>query len=521
MRHSFGCTPLRPVLQSAVLAFTILLVTVSPARANSPPQALADATATHAQAGVLVDVLANDQDVDGDLLTITITTAPLLGTAAVQGDGTVLYTPDPAAFEGSLGDSFAYQVSDGRGGTALATVTVSELPVPVEMQPLAPISELYTEDFSGGWPNPSWVVTDFGQTSAPSDWQILNGELAQLSNIWDDVEERGTYAVYTGGTSWTDYRYRIKIRSSDDDRIGVLFRYQDSDNHYRFDWRKEVNHRELVKFVGGTRIVLAEDDVPYRSFDDYLIEIRVEGSSIEVFVDTERVFSVVDTSFADGGIGVNSHGNQGSYFDNIEVVALPVEEEPVLFEDEFSDGDLAGWTLADVGRNSGPSNWQVTNGELVQSSNIYGGFIWGLAGGSAIVDAGRHWTDYRLRLKLRATDDDSVVVYLRFQDYQNNYAFHWNKQANVRMLRKMVGGVFTDFGRESGGYLLDRDYVIELVAEGNHFEVWIDGEPVITVDDPAPDALLSGTVGLGTEAMQSAIFDNVRVTAIPPQEVTP
>lgn len=60
-------------------------------------------------------------DPDGNLLTYSLATAPLLGTAVINPDGTFTYTPNP----GVVGtDTFSVLVSDGRGGTATSVVTV-------------------------------------------------------------------------------------------------------------------------------------------------------------------------------------------------------------------------------------------------------------------------------------------------------------------------------------------------------------------------------------------------------------
>jgi VCBS repeat-containing protein len=70
---------------------------------------------------VLVTVLANDWDPDGDPLLVTSITQGTHGQVSVNGDGTVNYLPDPR-FKGV--DSFSYAVSDGID-TADATVAVS------------------------------------------------------------------------------------------------------------------------------------------------------------------------------------------------------------------------------------------------------------------------------------------------------------------------------------------------------------------------------------------------------------
>lgn len=91
---------------------------------NRNPVALADTASTKQGVAVTIPVLANDSDPDGHPLTVTSVTTPTSGSAVIQaGGGAVIYTPGtpPSA-------SFTYTVSDGRGGTATATVSVTIIP---------------------------------------------------------------------------------------------------------------------------------------------------------------------------------------------------------------------------------------------------------------------------------------------------------------------------------------------------------------------------------------------------------
>ena len=65
---------------------------------------------------------ANDLDIDGDALTVTAVGAAAHGTAVIAIDGTIIYTP-AGSYSGS--DQFTYDLSDGAGGTATGTVSVS------------------------------------------------------------------------------------------------------------------------------------------------------------------------------------------------------------------------------------------------------------------------------------------------------------------------------------------------------------------------------------------------------------
>jgi VCBS repeat-containing protein len=97
-------------------------VTITVISVNDAPVAADDTATTVEDTAVVIDVVANDDDVDGDALSVLSVGDPPNGTAADNGDGTVTYTPD-AGFTGS--DSFAYDISDGNGGTDTASVTVT------------------------------------------------------------------------------------------------------------------------------------------------------------------------------------------------------------------------------------------------------------------------------------------------------------------------------------------------------------------------------------------------------------
>jgi hypothetical protein len=86
---------------------------------------------------VVVNVLANDTDADGDTLTVVSVGTPAHGGAANNGDGTVTYTPD-AGFCGD--DSFTYTVSDGTASVP-ATVFVAMNCPPVAVNDVATTPE--------------------------------------------------------------------------------------------------------------------------------------------------------------------------------------------------------------------------------------------------------------------------------------------------------------------------------------------------------------------------------------------
>jgi parallel beta-helix repeat protein len=99
-------------------------VTININRLNHNPQAIDDTTTvSYNSQQNQIDVLANDNDVDGDSLTITYVSTPQHGIASITG-AFISYTPEQD-YQGI--DTFSYIIIDGHGGITFATVTITIL----------------------------------------------------------------------------------------------------------------------------------------------------------------------------------------------------------------------------------------------------------------------------------------------------------------------------------------------------------------------------------------------------------
>ena len=125
-------------------------ITVNPV--NDAPVAVDDTAQTIEGVAVTIPVLANDSDVDTDTLSVSEVGTAAHGTAVISGGGTtVTYTP-AAGYSGP--DSFTYTVSDGHGGTASASVSVTVL-----------ADLIFGNGFEGGLSDWSAAVTGGGDLS--------------------------------------------------------------------------------------------------------------------------------------------------------------------------------------------------------------------------------------------------------------------------------------------------------------------------------------------------------------------
>jgi hypothetical protein len=162
---------------------------------------------------VLIDVLANDGDVDGDELTLAVLGSPVHGTAVIE-DGRIRYTP-AADFNGA--DSFSYRISDPAGESSEATVSVTVNPVndgpvldPVpdqELEPAVPLAlQLSAQDADGDVLSWHLLAGPAGATIDP-----VTG-LVQWAGGWPGSQARFIVAVRDPHGAEASRAFLVRVR---------------------------------------------------------------------------------------------------------------------------------------------------------------------------------------------------------------------------------------------------------------------------------------------------------------------
>jgi VCBS repeat-containing protein len=151
-------------------------VSVTVNAVNDNPTLQRDTVMTNVNAGIIIDALANDSDVDGDALTITSASA-FNGTVIIDENGLLVYTPNEG-FDGT--DSIIYEVSDGQGGSSTATVDVL-----VNNQPLAQDDTVTTNEETA-------VTFDVLANDSDIDGDELSVTSASATNGMVDINADGT-----------------------------------------------------------------------------------------------------------------------------------------------------------------------------------------------------------------------------------------------------------------------------------------------------------------------------------------
>ena len=197
-----------------------------------------------------------------------------------------------------------------------------------------------------------------------------------------------------------------------------------------------------------------------------------------------------------------------------------VAQSQKLFSDNFENG-LQDWIIIDdVEPRSGPSQWQVTNGMLHQSSNIWSydppaEFIYHL--GSKAITGSSDWTDYSLNAVLRSTDNDGIGFIVRYVDNNNYYRILLMNDAGnsgsansaIQRIQKFENGELrtlvnkkVNMAYPSGYFSLTADVRGDTIKAYLNEKLW----------GVATDSTFKkGSIGLMVYANSGAYFDSVLV----------
>jgi hypothetical protein len=192
---------------------------------NRPPVAVDDSATTDEDTAVIIDVLYNDSDPDGDSLTVTDATDPSYGTIVINSNGTVTYTPT-AGYNGP--DSFTYTITDSHAGTATATVDITVAPIndpPVAVDDMATTNEdtsvtitvLSNDSDPDGDPLTVTLVSDPPNGSAVIN---IDGTVTYTPETNFNGSDSFTYTI-SDGTDTATAEVRVTVGAVNDGPVAV------------------------------------------------------------------------------------------------------------------------------------------------------------------------------------------------------------------------------------------------------------------------------------------------------------
>jgi hypothetical protein len=154
------------------------------------------------------------------------------------------------------------------------------------------------------------VANDF--TPITGSWSIISDGSQVYVPTVNFARSVYTGATYTNGTLETTVK--VPSWSSPSDRlVGLLARYQNTDNYYVFGSNGAsvfINRKQ-----GGTTTTLASAPFSLALNQTYIFKAVLNGSQIQFFVDDVLQVSATDNSFANGQIGLINYRSETRYDD--------------------------------------------------------------------------------------------------------------------------------------------------------------------------------------------------------------
>jgi predicted phosphodiesterase len=185
----------------------------------------------------------------------------------------------------------------------------------------------WTDDFSDGNMT-GWAVVD-SEPGAEQNWRVAQNRLWYISPGTPELTHPGEHEswVVAGSSEWENYTLQVTARPFGEDKgYGVLFNYQDAQNHYRYIMHKDPvckkSYRKVEKVVGGTAKILWQDRYK-RLATDYaaqqMIRIAVRNGRISVSNGLGEICALTDDTFTSGKIGLYCVEANKYTFDDVTV----------------------------------------------------------------------------------------------------------------------------------------------------------------------------------------------------------
>lgn len=264
---------------------------------NHVPVAVDDVATTLWDTPKTIKVLANDHDAERDALSVISLTTPGHGTAALNADGTITYTPTTSW----LGkDTFSYAISDGHGHTDSATVSVTSVLGRKVIDLGTLTSGLHHYDATGGnvvykfhiaqgqtlfgslamdgvkWPNGT-LTAGFANID-PRLWITHNStidtgvfSLVDDKRLFEDPLMPGDYTFALNSNVLRHYVLDLRLEP---DKVGNTKYWaknlgivgSDGSNHEDFDFLSRVDDHDIYKYIITEDSAVAVTLLPQTSF---------------------------------------------------------------------------------------------------------------------------------------------------------------------------------------------------------------------------------------------------------------
>ncbi len=278
-----------------------------------------------------------------------------------------------------------------------------------------------------------WEVIN--EVDGEADWFLDEGYLVQTSNIGEG-QQRGTNIIKKN-VLLDNFTLRSYIYSTDDDYIGIVFRYTDSDNYYKFVLSSQRSIIYLQRRINGTTKIIdkyTDSEWPFVGFE---VTIMAYNDSLKVYLNDKLYLEATDNNLTSGSFGFSSCYNNGNFFDWVKIYEtfkipevnndISINRGPYI--QNLSDSSVAilwgtnknSLSLLEIGLDS--SNYQIidenlsTNNHKIEVSNLLDETKYYYR-----VKSGRIYSQWHSFTSFSKNPDS--FSFLVYGDSQNNFVRH-------------------------------------------------------------------------------------------------
>ncbi len=330
-------------------------VSISVSPVNDIPVTNNDQIGTNEDQSVVINVLGNDSDVDGDSLAISDTTDPANGVIVVNGNGSITYTPD-SNFNGP--DTFTYTVDDGNGGVSTATVNVTVNPVndaPVAVGENVSLDEDTPTTFSNLLDNDSDVDGDtlsiLSVTQGQNGSVTLNGNgtVTYTPNNNFFGEDNFTYTIVDGNGGQATATVAITVNPVNDNPVALD------------DQAETIQGQSVVVNVLGN-----DNDVD----GDSLTITNVSSGNVTITGNGTLTYTPAGNFTGDDVFTYTvDDGNGGQDTGTVTVSVTPVNNLPIAVNDTANTNENQAVVINVVNNDSDPDGDSLTIFDVSEANN--------------------------------------------------------------------------------------------------------------------------------------------------------
>jgi len=331
-------------------------------------------------------------------------------------------------------------------------------------------------------------------------WSAVAGEVRQTGTFTtpDDTPPgfpierpaRGTVAIGPALGN-ADIRISARLAIKPTGAAGVVFRYANEQNYYRFAIDRRRNRRILSRFVSGTFRLLHVAGLPMAGAGTSSVVVEAVGSRVSVWVNGTLFASVVDAGPGAGAVGFYSQGMPQLAIDRVSV-------------DRISRS-LGDWPIDDISPIGDLGVWRIAHGALCKDPGAPSA-----SGESDAVIEGGNWADLRMSSIIvpPASAAGEIGLLWRYASAENNLRVAIDPVAKSARIVARSGGADTVLW--SGALPLPAlsgapvQWPVTIEAIGHRLRAWIGATLLADIED---SGLGSGTVGAFSGMAGAATFN--------------